>query len=41
MERDAERAQAMDVQQDYLARTRASSSNSKHCINFNQMLGEC
>jgi hypothetical protein len=35
MERDAERTQAEAAQQDYLARTRAFTSISKHSINFN------
>jgi hypothetical protein len=34
MERDAERAQAEAVRQDFLTKTRAFTSNSKHSINF-------
>jgi hypothetical protein len=39
MECNVERAQAEATLQEYLARTHAFTSNSKHSINFNQMLG--
>jgi hypothetical protein len=41
LEHDAERAQIEAVQQEYLARTHAFSSGSKHSINFRWMLEEC
>jgi hypothetical protein len=40
MERDAEHAQTEAVQQDYLTRSRALTSSSKHSINFSKMLDE-
>jgi hypothetical protein len=40
MERDAERAQAKIVWQDYLDRMRAFTSGSKHYINFTRTLEE-
>jgi hypothetical protein len=40
MERDAEHAQIEVVRRDYLTRTHAFTSNSKHSINFNRMLEE-
>jgi hypothetical protein len=41
MERDAKRAEAEAVRQDYLARMRAFTANSKHTINISPMLEEC
>jgi hypothetical protein len=41
MECDPVHAQAEAARQDYLARTRAFTSNSKHYVNFNRMLEEC
>jgi hypothetical protein len=40
MERDAERAPAKIVWQDYLDRMRAFTSGSKHYINFTRTLEE-
>jgi flavoprotein len=40
MERDTVCAQAEATWQDYYARLRASTSSSKHSINFNQMMEE-
>jgi hypothetical protein len=40
VERDAECIHAEATQQDYNAKTRASSSMSKHSINLNRMLEE-
>jgi hypothetical protein len=40
-ERNAEHAQTEAVQQDYLMRSRALTSKSKHSINLNRMLEEC
>jgi hypothetical protein len=40
-EHDAEHAQAEAARQDYLARSHAITSSSKHSINFNRMLEEC
>jgi hypothetical protein len=39
--RDTACAQAEATRQDYLARLGAFTSDSKHSINFNQMLEEC
>jgi hypothetical protein len=40
MEHDVECAQTEAVRQNYLTRSRALTSNSKHSINFNWMLEE-
>jgi hypothetical protein len=40
MERDVERSQAEAFWQDYLARTRTSTSHFKNFINFNRLLEE-
>jgi hypothetical protein len=40
MERDTKCSLTKAVQQDYLARSRALTSNSMHSINFNRMLEE-
>jgi hypothetical protein len=41
MEHDTERAQDEVVRQDYLAKTHAFTSGSKHSINFSRTLEEC